>query len=116
MTTHAERQQKIERLAHLPELLERVVAGLMPEQLTTRYIENEWTVAQNVHHVFDSHARGYVNGKLILDWLADYTRCRLEPYWATPDPRALVLAEFNSTFRFTKVSLIPVTGDGQRLR
>ena len=29
---------------------------------------------------------------------------------------ALVLAEFNSTFRFTKVSLIPVTGDGQRLR
>jgi hypothetical protein len=66
MTTQAERQQKIERLAHLPELLERVVAGLMPEQLTTRYIENEWTVAQNVHHVCDSHARGYVNGKLIL--------------------------------------------------
>jgi hypothetical protein len=66
MTTQAERQQKIERLAHLPELLERVVAGLTPEQLTTRYIENEWTVAQNVHHVFDSHARGYVNGKLIL--------------------------------------------------
>ena len=66
MTTQAERQQKIESLAHLPELLERVVAGLTPEQLTTRYIENEWTVAQNVHHVFDSHARGYVNGKLIL--------------------------------------------------
>ena len=66
MTTRAERQQKIERLAHLPELLERVVTGLTPEQLITRYIENEWTVAQNVHHVFDSHARGYVNGKLIL--------------------------------------------------
>src|SRR5260370_13918994 len=66
MTTQAERQQKIGRLAHLPELLERVVAGLTPEQLTTRYVENEWTVAQNVHHVFDSHARGYVNGKLIL--------------------------------------------------
>jgi len=66
MTTQAERQQKIERLAHLPELLERVVTGLTPEQLITRYIENEWTVAQNVHHVFDSHARGYVNGKLIL--------------------------------------------------
>lgn len=57
-----------------------------------------------------------VNGKLILDWAADYTRCRLEPYWATPDPRALVLAEFNSTFRFTKLSLVPVTGDGRRLR
>jgi DinB superfamily len=66
MTTQAERQRKIERLANLPELLERVVAGLTPEQLTTRYIENEWTSAQNVHHVFDSHARGYVNGKLIL--------------------------------------------------
>lgn len=66
MTTQAERQQKIERLANLPELLERVVAGLTPEQLTTCYIENEWTAAQNVHHVFDSHARGYVNGKLIL--------------------------------------------------
>jgi IS5 family transposase len=35
----------------LPELLERVVAGLTPEQLTTRHIEHEWTVAQNVHHV-----------------------------------------------------------------
>jgi DinB superfamily len=66
MTTQAERQQKIERLAHLSELLERVVTGLTPEQLITRYIENEWTVAQNVHHVVDSHARGYVNGKLIL--------------------------------------------------
>jgi hypothetical protein len=57
-----------------------------------------------------------VNGKLILDWAADYSRCKLEPYWATPHPRALVLAEFNSEFRFTKVSLVPVTGDGQRLR
>ena len=66
MTTQAERQQKIGRLGHLPGLLERVVAGLTPEQLTTHYSEGEWTVAQNVHHVFDSHARGYVNGKLIL--------------------------------------------------
>ncbi|MBI3855394.1 MAG: hypothetical protein HY293_06860 [Planctomycetes bacterium] len=57
-----------------------------------------------------------VNGKLILDWPADYSRCHLEPYWATPNPRALVLAEFNSCFRFTKISLVPVTGDGQRLR
>ena len=66
MTVQAERQRKIDKLAHLPELLERLVAGLTPAQLTTRYIENEWTVAQNVHHVFDSHARGYLNGKLIL--------------------------------------------------
>jgi hypothetical protein len=66
MTISAERKQKIDKLAHLPELLERVVARLTPAQLTTRYIEDEWTVAQNVHHVWDSHARGYVNSKLIL--------------------------------------------------
>jgi hypothetical protein len=57
-----------------------------------------------------------VNGKLILDWAADYKRCKLDHFWQSPNPKALVLAEFNSIFRFTKVSLIPVTGEGKSLR
>lgn len=57
-----------------------------------------------------------VNDKLILDWPADYARCKLEQVWSTPNPKALVLAGFNSIFRFTKVSLVPVTGEGKSLR
>ena len=57
-----------------------------------------------------------VNGKVILDWQADYSRCHLEPYWATPNPNALVLAEFNEIFIISKVSLVPVTGEGKILR
>lgn len=57
-----------------------------------------------------------VNGKAVLDWAADYKRCKLDPVWSSPNPKALVLAEFNSVFKFTKVSLIPVTGEGKSLR
>lgn len=42
------------------------VEGLTPEQLTTQYNPPEWTVAQNVHHLVDSHANSYIRFKLIL--------------------------------------------------
>jgi hypothetical protein len=57
-----------------------------------------------------------VKGMRIPDWAANYSRCHLEPDWATPDPRALVLAEFNLQFRFTKLSSLPVTGDSRVLK
>jgi DinB superfamily len=42
------------------------VTGLTPEQLTTQYNPPEWTVAQNVHHLVDSHTHGYLIFKLFL--------------------------------------------------
>ena len=49
----------------LPGEVERLVAGLTPGQLTTAYLPGEWTVAQNVHHLVDSHLNSYIRCKLI---------------------------------------------------
>ncbi len=46
--------------------LREQVSHLSPEQLTTAYIEGEWTIAQNVHHLFDSHSNAYQLCKRVL--------------------------------------------------
>lgn len=60
------RQQCIQRIRRLPEQLDELTAGLSPEQLTTHFLEGEWSVAQNVHHLADSHMNSYIRLKLIL--------------------------------------------------
>jgi hypothetical protein len=81
-----ERAHFIDAIRNLPDQLEALVAGLSVEELTTHYLANEWTVAQNVHHLFDSHANSYIRCKLI----ATEERPPLKPYdqdaWASfPD-------------------------------
>lgn len=66
MTATSDRQTQIEQIRTLPRRLEELVAGLTPEQLTAVAIEGEWSVAQNVHHLVDSHINSYVRCKLIL--------------------------------------------------
>lgn len=66
MLTPEERRDRIDRIARFPELLEALVSGLNNEQLHTQYLAHEWTVAQNVHHVADSHMNAYVRLKRIL--------------------------------------------------
>ena len=60
-----ERQVLIDKIAALPGQIEALVHGLSNAQLTTHYLPNEWTVAQNVHHLFDSHVNSYIRCKLI---------------------------------------------------
>ena len=58
-----------ERLATIRDFVPRLrqlVAGLTAEQLTTPYNAPEWTVAQNVHHLVDSHTHAYLRTKHIL--------------------------------------------------
>jgi len=64
--TTAERAAMIERLRALPEKLEAAVRGLSVAQLTTHFLPTEWTVAQNVHHVADSHMTSFTRIKLML--------------------------------------------------
>jgi hypothetical protein len=61
-----ERQVLIDKLRRLPAQLAELTQGLTPEQLTTPYLPGEWTVAQNVHHVADSHLNSYLRCKLML--------------------------------------------------
>jgi hypothetical protein len=82
----AERAALIATVAALPERLAALTAGLSEAELTTHFLEGEWTVAQNVHHLVDSHANSYVRCKLI----ATEDRPTLKPYdqdaWAAlPD-------------------------------
>ena len=60
------RDEKITIIRNFVPRLREQVAGLSPQQLTTAYNAPEWTVAQNVHHLVDSHINSYVRFKLIL--------------------------------------------------
>ncbi len=64
--TETQRQALISAIRMLPDQLEALVRDLSSEQLTTAYIPGEWTVAQNVHHLADSHMNAYIRTKLIL--------------------------------------------------
>lgn len=60
-----QRNVLIEKIRMLPTQIEQLTANLTPEQLTTPYLQGEWTVAQNVHHLPDSHMNSYIRCKLI---------------------------------------------------
>lgn len=86
MLSVQERQALIAKIRILPSQISALVAKLSPEELTTQAIEGEWTVAQNVHHLYDSHANSYIRCKLI----ATEDNPTLKPYdqdaWAAfPD-------------------------------
>lgn len=66
MLTVTQRREAIEQIRNLPAQLEALVRPLSNAQLTTRYLENEWTVAQNVHHLLDSHMNSIIRMKLLL--------------------------------------------------
>lgn len=66
MLTLEERRERINRIRRFPSELEVAVKDLTEEQLMTEFIRGEWTVAQNVHHVADSHMNAFIRTKLLL--------------------------------------------------
>jgi len=64
--TPDQRRECINRIRRFPAELEAALQGLSEEQLTARYDPTEWSVAQNVHHVADSHLNAYIRTRLIL--------------------------------------------------
>ncbi|MEM8531021.1 MAG: YfiT family bacillithiol transferase [Chloroflexota bacterium] len=83
MLTVQQRQSYIDQIRELPEQITALVHDLSEKQLTTPYLAGEWTVAQNVHHLADSHMNSYIRCKLI----ATEANPPLKPYdqdqWAT---------------------------------
>jgi hypothetical protein len=61
-----ERAALIAKLRSLPDQVEALTRDLTADQLTSHYLPDEWSVAQNVHHLFDSHVNSYIRCKLIL--------------------------------------------------
>lgn len=66
MLDEAHRREMIHTIRMLPRKLRKVVDGLNATQLQTHYLVDEWTVAQNVHHLADSHMNSFIRLKLIL--------------------------------------------------
>lgn len=82
MPTPEERRAHIETIKRFPAELTKLVSGLTDEQLTTPYLDGEWTVAQNVHHVVDSHINSYIRLKLILTEDNPPLKGYKQPAWA----------------------------------
>ena len=76
MSVSSARREAVEKIRRLPQQLEELVAELAPEELTARPLADEWTVAQNVHHLVDSHINSYVRCKL----MATEENPTLKPY------------------------------------
>lgn len=76
MLSHQQRMSMIEQIRSLPDRLEALVKDLNATQLTTPFLAGEWTVAQIVHHLADSHMQSVFRIKLILT--EDYPT--LKPY------------------------------------
>ena len=66
MHSHDERQASLLLMRSAADDIAAAINGLTPTQLTTRYIPTEWTIAQNVHHMPDSHAFMMNNIRLAL--------------------------------------------------
>ncbi|MBZ0293433.1 MAG: putative metal-dependent hydrolase [Anaerolineae bacterium] len=86
----ANRQEKIEKIRVLPAQVEALVKDLSDADLYTAYLPDEWTVAQNVHHLADSHMNSFIRIKLLLT----EDKPTIKPYdqdaWAqTPDASKL---------------------------
>jgi hypothetical protein len=66
MTTVRAREDRIDAIRRLPAQVEYLVGVLSPEELAGRFLPGEWSAAQNVHHLADSHLNAYVRCRLIL--------------------------------------------------
>jgi len=77
-----ERATRIERIRQLPALLEAIVLPLTEEQLLAHPIAGEWSVAQNVHHVADSHMNAYIRTRLVLTEDRPTVKPYLQERWA----------------------------------
>ena len=60
------RAEAIDAIRKLPAQLRDLTQGLTVEQLTTAYNAPEWTIAQNIHHLADTHMVCIRRFKLIL--------------------------------------------------
>lgn len=64
--TPEQRREMIAQFRAVPQQIEALIDGLSAEDLTTTFLEGEWTVAQNIHHLADAHLNAYMRFKFIL--------------------------------------------------
>lgn len=56
-----------------------------------------------------------VDGDTIIDWSGEPSRLSLSDYWKTPNDSALFLGAYDCRYRFHRVTLEPVSGEGKHI-
>ncbi len=86
MATAQERAAMIDKIRRLPEQIEYLVGVLSPEELAGKFVAGEWSAAQNVHHLVDSHMNSYVRCRLMMTEEEPYLKPYDQDRWAAlPD-------------------------------
>jgi hypothetical protein len=80
-----QKQDWLNDIKQLPNLLENAVINLDASQLQTEYRDGGWTIAQVVHHIADSHMNAYFRFKLGLSEDNPTIRTYDEKAWAEFD-------------------------------
>ena len=57
-----------------------------------------------------------VDGQLVIDWKGDFARLATPDVANIPDPRAMSIGCYDSVYKISKMTLIPMTGTGRLLR
>ena len=55
------------------------------------------------------------DGRRWIDWRADAGRLSLSDYWRTPRDEALFLGAYDCRYRYSRVTLTPLVGEGHSL-
>ena len=56
------------------------------------------------------------DGHELIAWQGDTTQLSLSDYWKTPSENALFLGAYDCRYRFHRVTLTPLSGEGKKLR
>ena len=51
-----------------------------------------------------------------MRWLGDSSRLSLSDYWKTPTEIALFVGAYDCRYRFHRISITPISGEGKRLK
>ena len=74
--------EQTRQIAAFPTVLKAELEGLSPEQILTHTLPGNWTVAQVVHHLADSHMNALIRLKLALTEDNPQIKPYAESLWA----------------------------------
>ena len=93
------------------------------ENIDGRNVGNETTfrgqvfqtnrLSQVIVTVLKSGVRMEVDGRVIADWKGESSRLSLSDYWKTPGEGLLFLGAYDCRYRFHRITLAAITGQGE---
>ena len=95
-----QKQEWLNDLKFLPQLLENAIADLDEAQLKTAYRDGGWTVQQLVHHVADSHMNAFCRFRLGLTEENPAIKPYEEKAWALLNDVAIIPVNISVTLLY----------------